>query len=37
MGDNDDDGCMDGEGGIIQKLRDCMNPDGESGVDERDD
>lgn len=38
MGDNtdEDDDCMDGKG-LIEGLKDCMSPDGESGVEERED
>jgi hypothetical protein len=38
MGDDtqdDEDDCMDSEKGILQSLKDCMNPGGESGVEER--
>ncbi len=33
--DNDDEECIDEEKGLLQSLKDCMSPDGESGVDER--
>lgn len=33
--DTDDDDCMDNEKGLLDSLKDCISPDGESGVDER--
>lgn len=35
--EDDEDDCMDGEKGLLQSLKDCMNGSGESGVVEKDD